>query len=340
LSAGFYNLGIIAGILLFHEEYGIYSAAFGVIFGLFLHLGLRLIDLKGLDFKIGFALNAPKLKEIFVLSVPKTLGLVVWQFSLLAYNVIGYSLVAGSISSFNLARNVQSFAVSLFGIAVATAVFPYLVDHKELGESEMLQQKVEFTILQILFYTLPACAGLAVLSLQTSQFLFGRGAFSPEAVLLTAGILFYFSFSIPFESLMHLFSRIFYAFKNTWTPVLINFVFLAINLSLSIYLAKIYGAQAFSIAFTIGNVIQVGLLYLFLSRYLKLNIQFLITQIFKLFLATAGMTLVVYYIQDWNYILVIAVGVVVYFVQTKLLGMIRFAGLQRFNFLKKYEFFS
>jgi len=342
-SAAFYNVGIIAGILLLHERFGIYSAVIGVVVGLSFHFGLRLIDFSKLDFKFNFVWWNPGIRKIIKLAVPKTFGLLVWQLSLWAYNAIGYGLVAGSISAFYYARNIQSFAVSLFGIALATSVFPFIVDLKEEGKTTELISKIESAFLQILVFTVPSAVGLALLDEEVVTVLLGRGAFDEVAIMMTAGVLFFFTFSIPFESLMHLLSRIYYAFHNTVIPVLINVLFLGINLGGSFYFSKIYGVKTFSVFFSVASFIQVTLLLLFLRRFVSLRLKFMFVRVLKILAASLVMGVVVYFLRDFvkanvwiRFVVSVLGGVVVYFALLANLDMIRYTGLKRFiSILKK-----
>jgi putative peptidoglycan lipid II flippase len=342
LSPGLYNLGIIAGIYLFNEEYGIYSAVFGVIIGLILHLLIRFVDLWNLDFSFKFSFKADGLWEMYKLSIPKSLGLVFWQLSVWVYNIIGYSMVDGSIAAYNYARNIQSFAVSLFGIAVATAVFPFIVDSVEDGDKKKVVKKVEFSLLQILFFTIPAAVGLAVLSLETTNFLFARGNFDAKAVAITSQILFFFAFSIPFESSVHLLSRVFYAYKNTWIPVLVNLLFLVINTVAAFSLATLLGPQVFAISFSIGVIIQVLLLIILIRKYVVLNMKYLTFNVLKISFASLLMGLTIEAVKlsglpitNLVFIGLILIGVAIYFVFAKFLGIIDYAGLDRFKIFKK-----
>ncbi len=336
-SAAFYNVGIIAGLVIFEGELGIYSVVVGVLIGLALHLGLRLIDFSFLDFKVKFSWYRPGIKKIASLAAPKTVGLLVWQLSLWAYNIIGTGmLAAGSIAAFYYARNIQSFAVSLFGIAVATAVFPFIVDFKERNQTKELVQKIESTLLQILVFTVPAAVGLALLDTEVVTALLGRGEFDEKAIVLTSAILFFFAFSIPFESMTHLFARIFYAFHNTLIPVGVNLLFLAINLGGSFYFAVEYGAKAFSIFFAIASAIQVSLLILFVRRFVKLHFGFLIIRVVKILGASGVMGLLVYLAREnldfglWIDLgLSVLVGVASYFFLLYIMDMLRYTGLRR-----------
>lgn len=343
-SAAFYNIGILIGLVLFHDSMGIMSGVVGVGIGLALHLGLRLIDYAKLDFGVSFKFWSPGIKDIVKLAVPKTVSLLTWQSSLWFYNIVGYTLVAGSISAFYYARNIQSFAVSIFGIAIATSVFPFLVDMKEEGKMDELVSKMHSSILQILVFTLPAAVGLAILDRQVVDVLLGRGAFDEADIIMTAGVLFFFAFSIPFESLMHLLSRVYYAFHNTIIPVLINVLFLVINVGGTYLFASKYGVNSFSIFFTVASVVQIGLLGAFIGRFVKLNWGFLLVRFVKIVVATALMGLVVFLVSslieqtELDLIVSILVGVMVYFAALKPMDMIRYTGMNRFMLSLKRVF--
>lgn len=337
LSPALYNFGIIAGIILFHDQYGIYSAVYGVLIGLILHLAIRFFDLWNLDFKFKWGFKSEGLWEMYKLSIPKSLGLVFWQLSVWVYNIIGYSMVAGSIAAFNYARNVQSFAVSLFGIAVATAVFPYIVDSVNEGRLKEASVKVETAFLQILFYTVPAAFGVFALSTEITTFLFGRGNFDSQAVILTSVIMYFFAFSIPFEGLIHLLSRVFYAFKKVWTPVLLNLVFLGVNIFVAFKYANIFGPKIFAVSFSAGVVVQVFCLLILVRKLIELNLFVLLVNFAKIFVASLLMYSVILLVKYFGYVAgnlqfvsVVVMGVVLYFVMAKLLGILNYAGLDRF----------
>jgi len=116
LSGFLYNAGIILGILMFHEQIGIFSAAVGAIIGAFFHLMIRLLDVLTTKyrFKATLSLKHKGVIKIFKLMIPKTIGLLSWQINLIVYAVVGFTLVEGSFTAFHFSRNLQSFPVSLF----------------------------------------------------------------------------------------------------------------------------------------------------------------------------------------------------------------------------------
>ncbi len=343
LSASFYNVGIIAGITLWHDTHGIYSAVYGVAIGLALHLAIRIFDLTVITTKEpreNFSLKinklfTPALKKIYLLGIPKTFGLLAWQLSLWTYNLIGYQLITGSIAAFNYGRNIQSFAVSVFGISIATAVFPFLVDHRDKEENADFQDRLRSTSLQIWFYTWPSALGLAILAPEFIDLLLGRGQFDQAAIALTSGVLSFLALAIPFESLTHLYARAFYSYNAIVTPVSVSFLFLSINIGLSYFLSPIFGVTAFGIGFLIASLIQIIILAIFFhKKFLPLaNNSF--APFAKILVGGLLMGALTYYLKiiyisnHISLIITITISSILYFVfnyYTKTLG---FSGLRK-----------
>lgn len=271
LSPIFYNLGIILGIIFLREQMGIYSAAVGVIIGAAFHCLIRIIDTFSTDFKFKptFDIFNKGFIKILKLMIPKSISLIGWQINLYIFAVVGIKLMEGSFAAFNYARNIQSFAVSLFGIAFATAVFPYLTNSISNGETVKYTEHIQKTMQRILFFTVPSMVGIMVLSDDIIEIILGGGVFDANSVALTSSILIFFAISIPFESLVHILARAFYATQNTITPMIINISAMTIIALITIFVAPKLGIEWFSIGFSIGLIFQVIVLLIFLRSRLK-----------------------------------------------------------------------
>ncbi|MBL4693938.1 murein biosynthesis integral membrane protein MurJ [Candidatus Gracilibacteria bacterium] len=296
LSPIFYNLGIILGVIFLQEEYGIYSAAIGVVVGASLHCIIRIIDTAstGYRFRPQLDIKHPGFKKILKLMLPKSISLIAWQVNLYIFAVIGMRMIEGSFSAFQFARNIQSFAVSIFGIAFATAVFPSLATAFAKKEKKAYTAHIQKTIQRILFFTIPAAVGIMILSPELVSLILEGQAFDEKSVELTSLLLFFFALSIPFESLVHILARAFYAAQNTFTPMLINLTAMAIIALTTIYATPIYGIKMFTIGFSIAFIIQVTLLLTFLKPNLQeFNTRALISSLAKTIVASGIMAIVV-----------------------------------------------
>lgn len=267
-----YNIGIIIGIIFFSQEYGIYAAAWGAVFGILLHLVVRFYELSTINFPLkkgSYNFRHPGLKKIAWLMWPKTIGLMSWQICLWTINFIGNNTLAnGSVSAFYYARNLQSLPVSIFAIALATAIFPYLSDHAAAGRTEIFTHQYEKTLRQILFLTLPAAAGIMLLAKPIVKLIYFGGSFDEQDLQVTSLVLFFFALSIPLEGAVHVTARAFYALKNTLIPVSGALILMTTLIAGSFYFAPQYGPATFAFFFTLGSLMQISLLMILLKKHL------------------------------------------------------------------------
>ncbi len=293
ISPILYNLGIITGIMLLSDSLGIYSAATGVLVGAALHCAIRILDTTATEYsyKPQLKLTTSEFKKIIKLMIPKSISLVFWPINLYLFSSVGIKLIEGGFAAFNYARNIQSFAVSLFGIAFATAVFPHLTEAIGKKDKKTYTAHIRKTIQRILFFTIPAMAGVMFLAEEIVDLILSGGVFDSQSVAMTSLILFFFALSIPFESTVHILARAFYSLQNTITPMIINIIAMSTIAFTTIFVAAKHGIEWFSIGFTIGMIIQVTLLLIFLHKHLKdFDYKQFLTSLSKVLLSTTIMS--------------------------------------------------
>ncbi|MCK5343433.1 MAG: polysaccharide biosynthesis C-terminal domain-containing protein, partial [Candidatus Heimdallarchaeota archaeon] len=228
------------------------------------------------------------------LMIPKSISLIAWQLNLYIFAIVGMKIIEGGLAAFHFARNIQSFAVSLFGIAFATAVFPHLATAVSKGDKRAYTDHIQKTIQRILFFTIPAMIGVMILSGPLVDLILSGGIFEEKSIELTSLLLFFFAISIPFESLSHIFARSFYAVKNTVTPMIINVTTMILIASCSIFLAPRFGIEWFSIGFSVGFAFYVILMIIFLRKYMeKFDTKTFVLSLLKTIIASGIMAIVI-----------------------------------------------
>ena len=102
LSPIFYNLGIIFGALFLYPIFGIYGLAYGVVFGALMHLGIQLpfVSDSGLFKPWPFNFDFSAVKDVFLISVPRTITLGMTQVITLVLVGMASVMTVGSISVF------------------------------------------------------------------------------------------------------------------------------------------------------------------------------------------------------------------------------------------------
>lgn len=265
LSPIMYNIGIIIGALFLVPIFGLAGLAWGVVLGAFLHLLILIptVIVLGYRYKFEFNIYHPGFKKILKMMVPRTLTLVISQINFVVITIIGSMLAAGSIAVYNLAMNIQSFPLGIFGVSFAIAAFPALAELKE--QKEKFVETLSQTIRQMLFFIVPSAAFLIVLRAQVVRLILGGGLFSWEDTILTLNTLSLFAISLFAQSLILLFSRAYYALEDSKTPFYTGLVSVFANIILSLILSEIMGVLGLALAFSLSYIFNLVLLFLLLQ---------------------------------------------------------------------------
>lgn len=259
-----YNIGIIIGALFFTKTLGVEGLAWGVVLGAAMHMTIQVFAVISLGYKYHFSfdLNHKGLRHIFTMMLPRTLGLVISQINLLVITIIGSTLAVGTIAVFNLASNIQSFPLGLFGISFAIAAFPAF--------SEFAKKKKKFietfslTVRQILYLIIPASVLLIILRAQIVRIILGTGKFDWEDTVLTLETLSFFAISLFAQALILVLARAFYAQHDSKTPFYTGLVSAFANIVLAMMLIDKFGVAGLALAFSLSTILNFVLLTLLL----------------------------------------------------------------------------
>jgi len=230
----------------------------GVCLGLVFHVLTQIpfICKRGLIPEITLKLNLKIIKEIFSLSVPRTITLASSQLILIVLVALASTLEAGSISVFNFAFNLQSVPLTIIGVSYSLAAFPTLSKFYHEGKMENFLSELIVAVRHIVFWSLPIIALFVVLRAQIVRTILGAGEFSWSDTRLTAAALAIFIISTLSQSLILIFVRSYYAAGKTSKPLFINLISALTTITLSFFLIYYYdNHQAFRAYFE--NVLRV-----------------------------------------------------------------------------------
>lgn len=296
-----YNLGIIFGIVFLYPRFGIIGLGYGVIGGALLQLLIQMFGAMAAGFKIrpNFQVGHQAVKKITRLFIPRIFGITNSQFSLIITAVVGSTLASGTIGAFNIVNNFQTVAVTLFGSSFALAAFPSLAEKFAQREDAEFSHILVRTMVYTLFFVVPISVLLIVLRAQIMRVALGHGKVDWGSTKVLAEMLGIFAVSIFAQSLAPLLSRAFYARHNTVKPVVIGLITLAINAVGSYLFAKPFGGTGLVLGFTIANILNFILLYIYLRRDMHhFDGQYLAYAALKIVTASLLMGIVTYVVLN------------------------------------------
>ncbi len=258
----------IGGALASDARTRVIFLAWGVLLGGLLQLMMQLPVL----WRLGFSplkrgpLWHPALASVGRLMLPAVFGAAVYQVNMMIGTLLASLLDTGSITGLYYADRLVQFPLGVFAISIGTAVLPALArqmaDNDRVGVAETFSFGLRFT----LFITLPATVGLVVLREPLIALLFHRGAFDAGAVSMTADALLFYAVGLWAISCVRVTVPLYYAFKDTKTPVQVAIVAILINIALSLLLMGPMAHRGLALAVSISSMVNFLLLLFLLVK--------------------------------------------------------------------------
>ncbi|MCH2133948.1 MAG: murein biosynthesis integral membrane protein MurJ [Phycisphaerales bacterium] len=201
--------------------------------------------------KIGIRLSGARdhVREMFRKAGPMILGLGVLQVNTLIDGLIAsYANYRGSRQFFdltwpldehamavlNFAQRLYQFPLGVFGIAVATAIYPML--SRLADDRPAFSDMVRRGLRLVFFIGFPASLGLMIVARPLTATILQGGAFSSSDTGRVAFVLLGYASCVWAYSMIQVVTRAFYAKGDTMTPVRIAISVVVLNLVLNLVL--------------------------------------------------------------------------------------------------------
>ena len=183
------------------------------------------------------ALTLP-VKRVLKHMGPGTLGAGVMQVNIFIDLMLASFLPTGALSYLYYADRLNQLPLSVFGIAISTALLPMLSKQLKNGEVQSAEKTTSKAIDFALQLTMPATVGLVVMAHPIISLIYGHGKFTTEAIQATAPTLAAFAVGLPAYVIGKVLSTCFFARQDTKTPVKIACISVAINLLCNLVLIQ------------------------------------------------------------------------------------------------------
>ncbi len=293
LSPVLYNMAIILGLIVLFPIFGIKGVVIGVVFGSILHACIQIPFARSVMLfpDIVLPIVWSRLKNIAIISLPRTLTLALVNILLIILVSLASRMAEGSISIFTFAYNLQSVPMTIIGVSYSMAAFPTLSKLFVSGEKKEFVRHVSVALRHIIFLSLPVMALFIIDRAQIVRTIFGTGAFSWNDTRLTAACFALFSISAVAQSANLLFVRAYYASGKTKIPLIISGIAAAVTVvsSFAIYkfffvfpyikdivalifkVSDVSGTEilALPLGFTLGSLVGLLLFLIYFDRHYK-----------------------------------------------------------------------
>lgn len=221
LSPLVYNVGIIFGVVFLYPIFGLMGIAMGVVIGACSHMAIQwpLVRAGELAFSIVTKINWKEIRSVLLVSIPRAFTLSINQLVLLVLVSLASLMVAGSVSVFQFAFNLQSVPLAIIGVSYSVAAFPVLAELFAAKDTKKFDIHVSNALRHIIFWAIPATVLIIVLRAQIVRVTLGSGAFDWDDTRLTAAVLAALVIALTAHAINLLLIRVFYAGGNTRAPL-------------------------------------------------------------------------------------------------------------------------
>ena len=246
------------------------ALAIGVLAGGLAQLLLQLPVLKrhGFPWRLRFNFRHPAIKRVIVLMGPSLLGLAITQITIFCNTLLASYLVDGSISYLYFADRLIQFPLGIFAVAIGTATLPALSRAAAKNEWHDFSDTFSLALRLLIFITLPAMAGLIILSKPIVFMLFERGHFGPHSTVMVAQTIIAYATGLWAYAGLRVIVPAFYSLQDTKTPVKVGAITLLINLICAFTLMHFFQHLGLALATAIASAVNCLLLLFLLKRRL------------------------------------------------------------------------
>jgi len=287
-----FDVGLLFGVIVLLEPFGVHGIALGAVLGAAMHLGVQIPGL--VHFKARWwaqlGLNDPTLWRVIRLMLPRVAGLGVFSLNFIVMTNIASRLGTGSVSALDWGWRLMQIPQTLIGTAMGVVIFPTLAALSEVGDERGKRAYMSGALRFILVASIPSAIGLIVIG-QPLISLLERGAFDASASALVYTTLRAFTLGLIVHSALEIVARSFYADKDTLTPLWAALIGAALNFGLAFllsdvarveskllfneavrlfpqagYLPDVGNVSGLALANSIGTGVEVGILLWILRR--------------------------------------------------------------------------
>lgn len=243
------NVAIVVLVALLAPNFGVLALGIATMAGYLAHVLIQVPAVRrtGLDLKPRIAFDEGT-KTVLKLAIPMVLGGLAGQTCAMIEKNLASRLPSGSISALGFANRLRSLPTDLFIVAVATVIYPSLSEmwarRDKSGMGDIWLTGVEYAI----FLCVPSTVGFIILAQPLVRLVFERGAFTPEATMLTASALSVYSIDIVANAISRLVKTGFYSTQDTWKPVILTTVTSVLNIGLAVILVEPLGHLGLALA--------------------------------------------------------------------------------------------
>jgi len=280
---------ILIFTIVLSKFYGIFFLPLGILLSIILQFFILLLFSRKLlssseTFTFSFNDN---IRQLVINASPLIFSGLFLQMNSLVDISLSTQFGEGSISIISYASRVNSLIITVFLTPIIAVFYPEISKLIALKKQIDITKVINRNFIFSLYLILPSSIGLLILSESIIGLIYGRGIFTSQDIIKTSLVLSAYSLTLVTNVFTTILGNIFFANKDTRTPLFIGGCTLLINVFLSFLLSSTYGLVGLPIATTVSSILAVILYWRFAKKmnyFVESNDFF--TELFKIVISS------------------------------------------------------
>lgn len=272
-----------------HDPTG-HLLAWSTLAGTLLQFAVQLPEFFKRKFTLRPALawKTPELKQLGEMLFPAIVGTTIGQLTTYVDMFFAAMLPVGGWTAIVMGNRLFQLPIGVLQTAFLVPIFPRFTRYVAEADWDSLRNNLRMGIVSLWFISIPILIGLLVYVEPLIRIIFQHGSFDAEATRKVSEALVYLSFSmLPYFARDSL-TRVFYAFQDARTPLIVGCVAIGTKGALDWLLVVHYGlgVGGITLATTLVTILNMSLLALLSRRHIQdLGLRHTVVPFFKLSLA-------------------------------------------------------
>jgi putative peptidoglycan lipid II flippase len=253
--------------LLFHRSMSIYSVPVGYLVGTIFSFLLKVIVLKPQKLVAwGQKADWPEIKGFYQIFWPVGVTIAVGQINLTVNMLFASRMGEGVVSNLNYAFRLVTIPQNIFGVTIATMVYPFLAKALSSNDMNLFKQGIEKGLTYMFLLIAPAVAGMMVLIEPIVRLVYERGAFKPETTAITSHYAIFYMGSVLFYSIQAVVAKGFYTLEKGNYFMRVGLFSIFLNVVSNYLFAKWFGPVGLAFSASIVGMIYSCLTFTTLNK--------------------------------------------------------------------------
>jgi putative peptidoglycan lipid II flippase len=275
LAPNVYNIVIIVAAVALTPFFGIYALGIGVVVGAASQVTTQASGFgsNGLYAPV-LDIHDPAVRETLRLMAPRALGLGVTQIVFFVNRYFAATLdTQGAITVYQSAFTLLQIPVGLIGVPLGIVLLPPLSRAIASKDDAQFRRLVDQSLRLLLFAVIAITGMMFALATPTIAFLYQHGSFTAADTKTMTPVFIVFLVGLVAHVLIALLAPIFYAGKDTRTPVTAALVAVAVDVGAAFALFPPFHLEGLALAIGLGAWAEVAVLVVLMERRIGFDLR-------------------------------------------------------------------